>query len=157
MRLNLGCGNDKRKGYINIDIRAEVNPDLLHDLTQKLPYPDNSIDEIIAKDVVEHFSHHQVELILKDWYRVLKPNGNIYIQTPDAEAICRKFLERKGIADWKRFSYWMFGAQDYPQNYHKTAFNIEGLRSLLEAIGFKVEAIHNDSGTNIMCWARKEG
>jgi hypothetical protein len=52
MKLNLGCGLDKRQGYINVDIRKDVNPDLVLNL-EDIPYPfeSNSIEEIIAKDI----------------------------------------------------------------------------------------------------------
>ncbi len=154
MKLNLGCGLDKREGYVNIDIREEVNPDLVHDLEKPLPFPDNSAEEIIAKDVLEHLSFHKVEDALRDWFRVLKPGGRIYIQCPDLEAIAKKII-LSGKYSWKEISYWVYGAQDYPENTHKAGFTIRTLKELLEKIGFVVEKIENDGGTNIICYARK--
>jgi hypothetical protein len=37
----------------------------------------------------------------------------------------------------------------------KVGFTIPTLRRLLESLGFVIESIMNDGGTNIMCWARK--
>jgi len=153
LKLNLGCGLDKRQGYVNIDCRPECNPDLLHDLTKPLPYSDNSVDEIIAKDLLEHFSHHDVERILQDWYRVLKPGGKIYIQTPDMCTIALKILNGE-LWSWKQISYWVYGGQEYPQNYHKSGFTSPTLTALLHKIGFKVEKA-NKGGTNLMIWAVK--
>ena len=53
-KLNLGCGDDHKKGWINCDIRKEVNPDVVVDLTKKLRFKDNSIDEVLMKHVLEH-------------------------------------------------------------------------------------------------------
>jgi len=53
-KLNIGCGNKKLKGWINLDFSKEVNLDIVHDLN-KYPYPfkDNEIDEIYVDNVLE--------------------------------------------------------------------------------------------------------
>ena len=161
VKLNLGCGLDKRIGYINIDVREEVNPDLVWDLRYvPLPFPDNSAEEIIAKDVIEHVPWRKVRALLRDLYRILKPCGVIYIQVPDLEAIAKKVILnpdfRYGdLSGFEAISFWVYGAQDYPENTHKAGFTIPTLKRLLEEIGFRVKDIRNDGGTNIMCWAEK--
>ena len=163
MRLNLGCGLDVRDGYINIDVR-KVHPKILVlDLEKELlrPFPDGSAEEIIAKDFVEHLSWRVVEDFLRDCYRVLKRGGRMYIQVPDLEAIARKVILdpsfRFGdLEGWKAISYWVYGSGDYGEpSFHKAGFTIPTLRRLLESIGFVVEDIRNDGGTNIVCWVRK--
>jgi len=45
LKLNLGCGLDKREGYINLDVRKEVKPDIVCDLEHSfLPFTDESVD-----------------------------------------------------------------------------------------------------------------
>jgi len=155
MKLNLGCGKDVKQGYINIDCRKLHGIDIVLDLErEKLPYDDNSIDEILAKDIVEHFSFRNVENVLKEWHRVLKPDGLLVIQTPDFEQIASKFYEGK-IADWYRLSFWLYGAQDYQENLHKCIFTKRELTKLLNQIGFEIMEIFNDN-TNIICKARKK-
>ena len=160
MKLNLGCGGDKKQGYINIDVRKEVNPDLVIDLEKELlsRFDNETIDEIIAKDFIEHLPFRRVEAFLKDCYRVLKKGGRIYIQTPDLEAIAKKVIfnpnfKLGGLEGWKAISYWVYGGQEYSENYHKSGFTIPTMRKLLEEIGFKIEKIENDGGTNLCCWA----
>jgi predicted SAM-dependent methyltransferase len=155
LKLNLGCGSDKKQGFTNVDIRPEVKPDLVHNL-ENVPYPfkGDSIEEIIAKDVLEHVSYRKIEIVLKEWYRILQGGGKIYIQTPDMMALANRVILTK-VYGWFDMSYWIYGAQDYPDNTHKTAFTIPELQKLLEQIGFKVDKIHGDSGTNLMCWAHK--
>lgn len=155
MKLNLGCGLDKRQGFINIDLRGEVKPDLVLDLN-KLPYPyeNDSIDEIIAKDILEHFPFKATEPLLKEWYRLLKKGGKIYIQTPDIEYIAKEVIMTKKYG-YKETSFWIYGEQDYPTNFHKTGFTIPTIKILLETIGFKIDDIKNNGGTNLMCWASK--
>jgi len=59
------------------------------------------------------------------------------------------------LCGWKVISYWVYGGQDYEFNHHKSGFTIPKLKRLLESIGFVIEDIRNDGGTNIQAWARK--
>jgi len=69
--LNIGCGFDRREGFVSIDNSPLVNPDVVCDLdTQKLPYKDNSVDEIYSRHSFEHFS--QPVQVLEELYRVSK-------------------------------------------------------------------------------------
>jgi ubiquinone/menaquinone biosynthesis C-methylase UbiE len=82
--LNLGCGNNKLPGYVNVDAYGE--PDLLWNLNE-FPYPweDNSIASIEMTHVLEH---------LDDWWgafkecaRILKPGGALHIRVPDESSM----------------------------------------------------------------------
>ena len=75
VRLNLGCGYRKLDGYINIDNRKEVEPDLIYDILDGMPFENNSIDEIRAYDFLEHIPIGKVIFVMEEIYRVLKPNG----------------------------------------------------------------------------------
>jgi len=155
MKLNIGCGEDIKQGYINIDIRKLYGVDLVIDLEkEKLPYEDNSVDEILAKDIIEHFSFIKVEEILKEWHRVLKPKGLLVIHTPDFEQIASKYYKGE-IGDWYSLSFWLYGAQDYEENLHKCIFTKKELSNLLNQIGFEIVEIFNDN-TNIICKAHKK-
>lgn len=155
LKLNLGAGGDKRAGYVNVDVRPEVHPDLQRNL-EEIPYPykADSVEEILAKDVLEHVSYRKVEAVLGEWHRLLKPGGKIYIQTPDLEALANRVILSKKH-DWAQMSYWIYGEQNYPANTHKAGFTIPELAKLLAKIGFHVSKIENDGGTNLMCWASK--
>jgi hypothetical protein len=162
LKLNLGCGDDVKAGYINIDIRKTKPNVLMLDLEKDLLkiFPDGSVEEIIAKDVIEHVSWRRVEDLLRDIHRVLKSNGKVYIQVPDLEAIARNVILNPNfkygeLSGFKAISYWLYGGQDYEYNFHKSGFTISTLRGILEQIGFIVEVIRNDGGSNIVCWARK--
>ena len=73
MRLNLGCGFDRREGLVNIDSWGGCNPDLLLDLESiPWPFPDNSVTEIVARHVVEHLAadFDSFSCLWKEIYRV---------------------------------------------------------------------------------------
>jgi len=162
MRLNLCCGDDVRDGYINIDVRKTKPNVLVLDLEKDLlrPFPDKSVDEILAYDCIEHISWRRIEDLLRDIHRVLKCDGRLYLRVPDLEAIAKKVILDPGfryneLRGWKAISFWVYGGQDYPENTHKAGFTIPTLKELLESLGFKIEKIENDGGTNIVCVAVK--
>ncbi len=79
-KLNLGCGNYKKEGYINCDISFDVNPDMCFDLNKGIPIENNSVEEAYMSHVLEHF-HEPIE-ILKEIYRVCKNRAIIKIKVP---------------------------------------------------------------------------
>ena len=80
IRLNLGCGLDKRMGYLNCDCSSLVNPDKVVDLEKKLPFEDDSVDEILANHVLEHVSNFVP--LMHEFCRVCKKGAKIKIRVP---------------------------------------------------------------------------
>ena len=80
LSLHLGCGNIKKEGYINIDIDKNVNPDMVLDLTEPLPFENESVDDIICINTLEHIPN-PVNL-LRECHRVLKPKGKFRFRVP---------------------------------------------------------------------------
>ncbi|MFZ1970831.1 MAG: methyltransferase domain-containing protein [Candidatus Nanoarchaeia archaeon] len=80
MKLNLGCGQVKLDGYLNCDISSTVNPDMVINLEKKLPFKDDSVDEIIAYHVIEHVWN--IIPLINEMHRVVKKGGRIDIRVP---------------------------------------------------------------------------
>lgn len=79
IRLNLGCGDKKMPGYLNVD--ACCNPDLRCDLSLfPWPWTDNSIDEVYSSHFLEHVA--DFERTVLETHRILKPNGMIHFLVP---------------------------------------------------------------------------
>jgi hypothetical protein len=85
VKLNLGCGQNRIAGYVNVDREAAVAPDLVMDL-EKFPWPleDDSVEEVIANHVLEHVgAQAQVFIgIMKELYRVCRPGALVRIAVP---------------------------------------------------------------------------
>ena len=97
VRLNLGCGKEKLDGYVNIDARADVKPDVVHDLSQGIPWPDGSVDEVRAWHFLEHLED-QVAIMGEIW-RVLKSGGVLAFEVPSTQG-------EGAFADPTHKSYW---------------------------------------------------
>jgi glycosyltransferase involved in cell wall biosynthesis len=134
--LNLGCGEDVREGFINIDLYSD-NPEVVYMDIRNIQLSDNSADLILANDVLEHFSHRETSLILKEWNRVLKPNGELILRVPSLKLQMKAYLEKKWDADVA--SYMIFGGQTNPGDYHCTGFDPISIKKHLEAAGFRIE------------------
>lgn len=87
IRLNLGCGFDKKDGFINIDAVDRFNPDYTCDLSIPLPFPKNSVHLIIATDLFEHFDKYLRYIVMENWANILKIGGKILLQVPNMEGI----------------------------------------------------------------------
>ena len=84
-KLNLGCGFDKRDGFINADGFAECHPDVQMDIeTFPWPFLDNAFDYILMKHVLEHVgaTFAGFTAVMRELYRVTAPGGMIEIHVP---------------------------------------------------------------------------
>jgi len=88
-RLNLGCGNWIMPNCINVDIDSEF-ADVEADV-RSLPFDSLSIDEIHATHLIEHLDPREIMAMFKEWNRVLKPGGKLFIEMPDILQICQAF------------------------------------------------------------------
>jgi len=146
IKLNLGCGHDLRIGYINSDLyndKADVKFD-----SSALPYEDDSVDEILAYHIVEHFPYRKSLDTLSEWYRALKPGGRLRIETPDLLSSCEAMAAHRNDPEWRRgFLGHLFSeAGDTPGQLHYFLFTESHLTFELNRIGFKnIKRLEPDS------------
>ncbi len=133
LMLNLGCGNDIREEFINIDLYSD-SPEVVYMDIRNIRLPDNSVDVILANDVLEHFSHRETGIVLKEWHRVLKPGGEMLLRVPSLRLQMKAYMENKWSADIA--SYMIFGGQTNPGDYHCVGFDAVSIKRHLENAGF---------------------
>lgn len=79
-KINLGGGNTKKDGFINIDILNLENVDIVHDITKGIPLKDNSVDEIFSSHFFEHIP--DLSKLMEEIYRVCRDGAVINIKCP---------------------------------------------------------------------------
>lgn len=97
MKLNLGSGDTKLDGFINVDLDQTKDVDVVADLSQDWPFDDDSVDEIVAKDIFEHLPD-QIHT-MNEAFRVLKPGGILHVYVPTTDSLA-------AFADPTHKSFW---------------------------------------------------
>lgn len=124
MNLNLGSGSNRKQDYISVDLYTP-EADLGLDLTRLLPFDDESVDNIYACHLIEHFSRAEWLQASHDWYRVLKTGGTIEIRCPDIVKSCQKLIDNPEEL-WSLQI--LYGLQSNDGEYHKNGFTEATLR-----------------------------
>lgn len=103
--LHVGCGPQNKsrlKGFnsddwneIRFDIDKNVKPDIEGTLTDMRLVESASVDAIYSSHNIEHLYSHEVPKALKEFYRVLKPEGIVVITCPDLQAVCDAVANNK--------------------------------------------------------------
>lgn len=139
IKINLGCGRHLWADFINVDFENNAShkkPDVVADL-RKLPFEDNYADEAHAIHVLEHFYPWEVEDVLKEWRRVLKPGGKLILEMPCLEKIIGHL--NHDIIDTRLTLWGLFGDPKHkdPHMMHHWCYSIHMLDVLLTKCGFE--------------------
>jgi hypothetical protein len=169
IKLNVGCGTDYREGFINIDggfclsmvdKKIEICSESLLEI-----FKQDTVDYILANDIIEHFFHWEAMQVLQAFYTILKPSGKCEIRVPDTEYIIKSW--RIPLALKMNLLY---GGQDVPQGdnkemnisreknpqyfCHKFGWTRKTMEKELAGIGFS-NIITQRAGINFIAFAKK--
>jgi len=151
-KVNLGCGDFHLEGYINVDIREKVKPDVVADILKGLPFDSRTIDEVTCSEFLEHFTPEEVVMVIKEINTILKYGGIFEFGLPDgikcASLLGHHYWENQRREDveylWNNVNGQRNRAEGYKENQdeinarsHKNLFNEQYLTLLLEKYGFK--------------------
>jgi SAM-dependent methyltransferase len=169
VKLNLGCGLNLVDGFINVD-GAFSYEQLYHDVTTKtgpfrdahiekgakfvqadcrqLPFKDNFADYIETSDMIEHLPYRDVPIAIREMYRVLKPGGEIRIETVNFDEIARlwvthvsNYAGKLDLVDSNSPFYDLqeviYGIQTDEGQFHRAAMNPQLLDMIMRMVGFK--------------------
>ena len=83
MKLDLGCGQHKREGFIGVDSFAFEGVDTVCNLGKaQWPFEDSSVEEVHCSHMLEHLTASERVHFINELYRVLKPAARATIITP---------------------------------------------------------------------------
>jgi ubiquinone/menaquinone biosynthesis C-methylase UbiE len=131
IKLNLGCSNTIKEGYLNIDLYHKDPRVKIADVRDLSFLQDRSCEEIIAHDVLEHLPFQESSKTLKEWCRVLKIGGRISIQTTNLQEHILAFINQKWSLN--QLNYMLFAGIGWTDgisrdhDWHKSIYTIEYL------------------------------
>lgn len=137
MKLNLGCGTDIRKGFVNIDrlpIKAEHYK---QGEIQSLDWlvEDSTVDEILAIDCLEYLAAKNIEMAIENWANKLSTGGVMKILVPDGHLVAKSFYQ--GQLSLKEYQTIMFGTQE-DNDSRLSVIDIDTLLEILKNCGLTV-------------------
>jgi predicted SAM-dependent methyltransferase len=135
--LHLGCGDViLPKPFENLDGRELPGIDHIGSVFP-LDFDDSSFDLVYASHVLEHFRRSDTLDVLKEWVRVLRPDGILRISVPSLENIIKIYNLSGKI---ENVTGPLMGGQTYDFNYHYNVFDKQYLTELMKDAG--LTAIH---------------
>jgi predicted SAM-dependent methyltransferase len=138
VKLDLGAGPLAHAGFVAVDIEA-TGTDL-----GIFPWDlaDNSVSEILASHVLEHFDRHTGRAFLSECWRILQPGGVLRLAVPDFDvfADCIVSGDWRPVAGykWTDANHFFGGdaTEHRPHWRHKYAYTFGLLEHILRGIGF---------------------
>jgi SAM-dependent methyltransferase len=83
MRIDIGCGPNKKEGFIGVDVAKFPGVDEVCQVgVNPLPFADGSVEEVHASHFMEHLRAHERMFFANDLYRVMKPGAKATIIVP---------------------------------------------------------------------------
>ena len=169
--LHVGCGpqdktnihgfNNNNWKEIRFDIDKNVNPDIVGTLIDMKLVKTNSVDAIYSAHNIEHVFPHEVPIVLREFYRVLKDDGIVVLKTPDLQSVCKAIVDDKLLEPLYEISGGheispidiLFGwraavAKGNEYMAHKGGFTYSVLKDALNEAGFKLHY----GGKNTNAW-----
>lgn len=102
--LYVGCGNHRIKGFTHVEINPGKkfkkgdnvgHPDIMADITERIPLPSGSVSLIFSRATLEHLTYRELINHFLECHRLLKKNGVVRMVVPDLSAIVQNYLDKK--------------------------------------------------------------
>lgn len=144
--LNIGCGPNVLRGWVNLDIARGEEIDVVWDLRRGLPFPNESCSAVFGEHVIEHLSKEDAEQLARDCHRVLQPGGVLRLSTPDAGLYLRSYAGDRQFLRHPSFTRLEETLMDRinhmmrEDGQHLWAYDAESLFLLLNKAGFSSAA-----------------
>ena len=137
---------------LRLDIDPANEPDIVGSMLDMAAVADASVDAIYSAHNIEHVYAHEVPQVLKEFLRVLKPEGFLVVTCPDLQSVCQLVAEDKlGDAAYQSpagpitpldilYGHGAALAAGHLYMAHKTGFTLKTLTQALHAAGFATSA-----------------
>lgn len=161
--LHVGCGiatidkmppgfRDGTWQEVRFDIEPDVGPDIVGTITDMAGVADGSVDAVYSSHNIEHVYAYEVQGVLAEFRRVLKPDGFAVITCPDIETVARHIAQGRLAEPLYQspsgpitpldilYGHGDSLAQGFHYMAHKTGFSARTLSDHVKRAGFAILA-----------------
>lgn len=133
LRLHIGAGRRRLDGWLNVDVQALPEVDVVADVREGLDF--ERVDAIYAEHFLEHLAIDEALAFLLECRRVLKPGGWLRLSTPNLDWVWLTHYLLEAPAEERQQRALMLNRAFYGWR-HRFLWNRELLGSALTACGF---------------------
>lgn len=146
INLELGHTHVEANDWLTLD--QNLNCDFFWDFRNGLPFPSRSIDVLFARNTLQTLSSQQLDYLLKECLRTLKPGCGFFFSVPDSEPVLKAYSEKRRYFDshpeglWKPGWFETGSCMDqvtymaYSKGHVQFMFDRENVVHLCEKAGF---------------------
>ena len=98
IRLHLGCGGERKAGWINIDLLGDP-VDVAWNLANALPFDSGSVAAVFHEHLLEHLPLAAGDKFMQECFRVLRPGGILRVGVPDAGRLIQSYAGNRGYLE----------------------------------------------------------
>ena len=131
----MGCGwRNFGDDWIHIDAGDYEHLD--YQSITDLEFDNETVDLIYASHVIEYFDRVSIEPLLKEWNRVLKPNGILRVAVPNFKQLAELYASEQ--INLNQVLGPLYGRMKMGEEtiYHKTTYDFRSLKKVLESCDF---------------------
>ena len=125
-KLHLGCGKKILEGYVNLDIVESEGVDVVQDVTKGLPFEDNSFEEVLCIDFLEHIAQEKVIFVINEIWRVMKDRAILKIHVPEAPGVTA-FQDPTHRSYWNEETFTYFIKKHPRREYCSSLYGINAM------------------------------
>jgi SAM-dependent methyltransferase len=129
MKLNLGCGNQQRPGFVGVDRHPGSAARVICDLAGRLPFRDDSVEEVWMDNVIEHIA--DIPHLMAEVARMSRDGARVTIRTPH-------FTSKASYWDPTHVHHLSYFSMDHfetPENRHYTGGGFRVVKRRLSFVG----------------------
>jgi predicted SAM-dependent methyltransferase len=147
LKLNIGCGANRKTGWVNIDLGRNV--DLTLDMRESIPLSDGSAQMIYSEHFFEHLDYPRDAVhFLSECFRILEPGGIFSVGVPDTRWPLRDYAgngdggyveameAKRWHPDWCRTRMEHINYHFRQNGEHRFAWDFETMQQALRDAGF---------------------
>jgi SAM-dependent methyltransferase len=161
--LEIGPAAKRLEGFETVNVVFGSSVDYIVDASKKLPFDDNTFDIIHASHILEHTPWFKLSQTIKEWSRILKPEGILEIWVPDGYKLSKFIVDiengiqrEEWLDDWRPLNKennpykWangriLYGAVTSYPSWHTSIITPKFLESIMKENGLvKVEKMEED-------------